>query len=135
MPPIRVLLADDHRLFRQGLRQICEIKGGFLVVGEAENGEQAVRLAHQLEPDVILMDIRMPLMNGLEAILLIRQENPAARIIILSMYPQDPREPVTAGAWANAYLSKIVDVHKLVETVRAVHGGVTFPYPSRESKV
>jgi len=135
MPPIRVLLADDHRLFRQGLRQLCEIKGGFLVVGEAENGEQAVRLARQLKPDVILMDIRMPLMNGLEAILLIRQENPAARIIILSMYPQDRRERDASGAGANAYLTKVIDVQELVRTVRAVHGGETFPNPYRAPKV
>ena len=135
MPLIRVLLADDHRLFRQGLRQICEIKGGFLVVGEAENGEQAVRLARQLEPDVILMDIRMPLMNGLEALLLIRQENPAARIIILSMYPQNQKERAASGFGANAYLTKVIDVQELVRTVRAVHRGETFPNPARESEV
>jgi two-component system NarL family response regulator len=94
-----------------------------------------VRLARQLKPDVILMDIRMPLMNGLEAILLIRQENPAARIIILSMYPQDQRERDASGAGANAYLPKVVDMHQLVETVRAVYGGETVPNPYRESKV
>ena len=60
MPPITVLLADDHTLFRQGLRQICEIKGGFDVVGEAEDGLETVRLAAVLDPDVILMDISMP---------------------------------------------------------------------------
>ncbi len=89
MPPIRVLIADDHRLFRQGLRQICETVGGFEVVGEAENGQVAVDLAHQLEPDVILMDINMPVLDGVQATSFIAENTPAVRVIILTMYRQD----------------------------------------------
>ena len=64
---IRILIADDHRLFRQGLVQICESKGGFSLIAEAENGQEAVELAHRLKPDVVLMDIRMPVLDGVQA--------------------------------------------------------------------
>lgn len=123
MSPIRVLIADDHRLFRQGLRQICEKVGRLEVVGEAENGEEAVALARRLQPDVVLMDIRMPVMDGVEATRRITARVPSARIIILTMYRQDQYVFDAIKAGARGYLLKDIDEQELVDAVRAVHRG------------
>jgi NarL family two-component system response regulator LiaR len=123
MPPIRVLIADDHRLFRRGLRQVCEIEGGFEIVGEAEDGQQAIELAQSLEPDVILMDIEMPLVDGVEATRVITGESPAVRVIALTVYQEDKHVFEAIRAGAQGYLLKDVEEHTLVEAVRAVHRG------------
>jgi len=123
MPAIRVLLADDHTLFRQGLRQICEIKGGFEVVGEAANGAEAARLAGELQPDVVLIDINMPILNGIEATARIVEANPDARVIVLTMYRQDHYVFDAIKAGARGYLLKNADAGELVEGVREVYQG------------
>jgi DNA-binding NarL/FixJ family response regulator len=135
MPGIRVLLADDHTLFRQGLRQICEIKGGFQVVGEAENGRDAVRLAGELEPDVILMDINMPELSGIEATTQIVQSEPEARIIVLTMYRQDHFVFDAIKAGAQGYLLKNTDAQDLVDAVRRVYRGEALVDPHLAAKV
>jgi DNA-binding NarL/FixJ family response regulator len=135
MSGIRVLLADDHTLFRQGLRQICEIKGGFQVVGEAENGSEAVRLAAELEPDVILMDINMPELNGIEATTQIVQSEPEARIIVLTMYRQDHFVFDAIKAGARGYLLKNTDAQDLVNAVRRVYQGEALVDPPLAAKV
>ena len=109
MSPIRILIADDHTLVRQGLRQLCEGMGGFTVVAEAENGAQAVTMAHTTQPDVILMDIVMPELGGVEAIRQIMNETPAARIIALTMYRQEQYMLDAIRAGARGYLLKTVD--------------------------
>ena len=123
MSAIRVLIADDHRLFRRGLRQICETVGHLEVVGEAENGEEAVALAGQLKPDVVLMDIRMPVVDGVEATRRITESIPSVRIIILTMYRQDQYVFEAIKAGARGYLLKDIDEQELVDAVRAVHRG------------
>jgi len=123
MSPVRVLIADDHRLFRQGLRQICEAVGRLEVVGEAENGEEAVELTRRLKPDVVLMDIRMPVIDGVEATRRITESVPSARIIILTMYRQDQYVFEAIKAGARGYLLKDIDEQELVDAVRAVHRG------------
>jgi DNA-binding NarL/FixJ family response regulator len=123
MSPIRVLLADDHKLFRQGLRQICEVKGEFEVVGEAETGQEAVDLARQFKPDVILMDINMPVLDGVQATSYIAEADPAVRIIILTMYRRDDYVFDAIRAGARGYLLKDTDWQELLDAVRRVHRG------------
>ena len=123
MTTIRILLADDHNLFRQGLRQICEVKGGFTVVGEAANGEQAARLAEELQPDLILIDINMPQLNGIEATAQIMAANPQARIIVLTMYRQDRYVFDAIKAGAKGYLLKNTDAQELIAGIHQVYQG------------
>jgi len=135
MPPIRVLIADDHRLFRQGLRQICETVGGFEVVGEAENGQVAVDLARQLKPDVILMDINMPVLDGVQATSFITENTPAVRVIILTMYRQDRYVFEAIKAGARGYLLKDIDEEELVKAVRVVQQGEALIDPGLAAKL
>jgi two-component system, NarL family, response regulator LiaR len=123
MTAIRVLLADDHTLVRQGLRQLCEGMGGFTVVGEAENGAQAVALAAQTRPQVILMDIVMPGVDGVEAIRQIIRAAPTTRIIALTMYRQEEYMLSAIRAGARGYLLKTVDAAELIAAIEAVHRG------------
>ncbi len=123
MSPIRVLIADDHRLFRQGLRQICETVGHLDVVGEAENGQEAVDMARRLKPDVVLMDISMPVLDGVQATGLIVAHDPTIRVLILTMYKQDRYVFEAIKAGARGYLLKDIDEQELVDAVRAIHRG------------
>ncbi len=123
MPPIRVLIADDYQPFRQSLRRVCELAGGLEVIGEAENGHEVVTLAQRLQPDVILMDIEMPMMDGVEATSLIVAQNPATRVIALtsSLDDTDALNMLKAGAYG--YLLKRTQESALIEAIRAVHRG------------
>jgi DNA-binding NarL/FixJ family response regulator len=135
MSLIRVLIADDHRIVRQGLRHVCELAGGFRVVGEAENGRQAVKLARKLQPDVILMDINMPVWDGVQATSLIVDANPSARVIILTMYRQDQYVFQAIKAGARGYLLKDIDEQDLIAAIRAVHRGEALIDPSLAVKL
>lgn len=123
MSTVRILIADDHTLMRQGLRQLCEGLGGFAVVAEAENGVQAVEQARAARPDVILMDIVMPDVNGVQAIRDILCTTPLARIIALTMYRQDQYMLDAIHAGARGYLLKTVDARELIAAITAVHRG------------
>jgi len=135
LSPIRVLIADDHRLFRQGLCHLFDGCENIVVVGEAENGEQAVHLARRLKPDVVLMDIQMPILDGVQATHIITESNPAVRVIILTMYRQDQYvfEAIKAGACG--YLLKDIDEHELVEAIQAVHRGEALVDPSLAARL
>ena len=135
MATIRVLIADDHRLFRLGLRQACESASDFEVVGEAENGREAVELAHHCRPDVILMDIQMPLLDGVEATRRIVEDDPSVRVIMLTIYRQDRYVFEAIKAGARGYLLKDVDEQELLETIRAIHRGEALINPGLATKV
>ena len=121
--PIRVLIADDHCFFRQTLRKIVDAAEDLEVVGESEDGSMAVTMAGTLQPDVIIMDARMPVMDGIVATRRIVTANPVARVVILTLaeMEDDLYEAVQAGA--RSYLLKESDAHAIVETVRSVHRG------------
>lgn len=121
--PIRILIADDHTLMREGLREICEGIGGFSVVGEAKNGAEAVALRRSTQPDVTLMDLAMPGMDGAEATRQIIAEAPTARIIALTMYREEPYMLAAIRGGARAYLLKTVETAELIYAIQAVHRG------------
>ena len=128
MKPIRVLLADDHHLFREGLRHICEAVGGFDVVGEAATGTEAVTMSRDLNPDVALMDIQMPEMDGVRATAAITGERPDARVIVLTMYRHDTYVFEAIKAGASGYLLKDSSGDDVVAAVRCVaQGGAIIP--------
>jgi DNA-binding NarL/FixJ family response regulator len=132
---IRILLVDDQQLFREGLRTLLSVQSDFEVVGEAENGEEALRLAKSLHPDVVLMDLRMPLMDGVAATRRLGEVEPEARVIVLTTFDDD--EYVFDGLRAGAlgYLLKDAPSDKLFEAIRAAARGESFLQPSVASKV
>jgi len=132
---IRIFLADDHTLFRQALRQVLEREADFEVVGEAEDGVETTEKVSTLKPDVVLMDINMPLVDGVKAAEIICQQDPAVRVVILTMYRQDRYafQAIKAGAWG--YLLKTVDSQELAHSIRAVHRGEALVNPATALKV
>jgi DNA-binding NarL/FixJ family response regulator len=117
---IRVLLADDHELVRYALRTVLEAEGDIDIVGEAHNGREAVRLAAERKPDVILMDVSMPEVSGIEATDIIHKTAPDIRIIGLSMHQNAAMRQKMLDAGACAYLTKGGSSEELIETVRRV---------------
>ena len=120
MKKIRILLADDHGIVRKGLRLQLEQNSDFEVVGEATEGREAVRLAEELAPDVVIMDIAMPNLNGIQATAQLVKKNPQISVIILSMYSDETYLMRTLAAGAKGYLLKDsadVDLHRAVEVV------------------
>ena len=134
MKPIRILLAEDQTLMRQGLKTILELESGFEVAGEAEDGKAAVKLALQLRPDIILMDVQMPQMNGVEATAAICRAWPEARVIILTTFDRDDYVFQGVRAGAVGYLLKDLPSPKLIETIRRVHDGEIFIQPEIASR-
>ncbi len=120
---IRLLLCDDHAMFRQGLRSILETEEGMRVIGEAATGREAVRYALSTHPDIILMDIQMPELDGVAATKTILEEFPEAKVIILTMYRQDRYVFEAIKAGARGYLLKDADADDLVSAIRRVADG------------
>jgi len=133
--PIRVLIAEDHSLVRRGLAAIINMEEDVTVVGEAGDGQEAIELWRALRPDVVLMDLRMPKVEGVEAIRRIRAEDPRAGIIVLTTFDHD--EDIYAGlrAGAKAYLLKDVQPEELFGCIRAVHAGEAYLQPKVAAKL
>ena len=135
MAPIRILLVDDQALFREGLRTLLSVQADFEVVGEAANGQEAVRLAATLRPDVALMDLQMPLLDGVAATRQLHATLPGCRVIVLTTFDDD--EYVFEGLRAGAvgYLLKDTPSARLAEAIRAAARGESFLEPSVAAKV
>jgi DNA-binding NarL/FixJ family response regulator len=127
--PIRVLLADDHAVVRDGLRYLLEAQGDIAVVGDAANGRLAVEQAQQLVPDVVVMDIAMPELNGIDAARQIREVSPSTQIIILSMHSTAEHIRHALQAGAQGYLLKESAGTEVAQAVRAVHAGRRYLSP------
>ena len=133
--PIRVLIVDDHSVVRRGLAAIIDMEEDAVVVGQAGDGTEAIELWNSLKPDVVLMDLRMPGMEGVEAIRRIRAEDAEAGIIVLTTFDHD--EDIYAGlrAGAKAYLLKDVEPEELFRCIRAVHSGEAYLQPKVAAKL
>lgn len=122
-PKIRIMIVDDHAVVRSGLSAFLSVNPDMELIGEAENGEQAVVRARLLEPDVILMDLMMPVMDGVTAIQAIKQHNPGVQIIALTSYQEDELVQNALKAGAIAYLMKNVTARELVVAIQAARAG------------
>ncbi|HEY1012014.1 MAG TPA: response regulator transcription factor, partial [Herpetosiphonaceae bacterium] len=121
--PIRVVLADDHNVVRKGIREFLGEEPDLEVVGEARNGEEAVDLALALQPDVVVMDIAMPVLSGVEATRQLRAQAPRVRVLVLTAYDDDPYVYALLDAGAAGYVLKTAESREIVRAVRSAAAG------------
>lgn len=135
MSDIRIVLCEDQTLVRDGMRTILGLQPGMVVVGEAADGEQAVRRTLELRPDIVLMDIQMPVRNGVEATALITAALPETRVIVLTTFDYDEYVFDAIKAGAMGYLLKDVPARELIDVIRRVYAGESFIQPNVASKL
>jgi len=135
MKKVRVLLAEDHVVVREAICRFLESESDLTVVGQAGDGEEAVELARQLEPDVVVMDIAMPKLNGIKSTKLIKTYNPSTAVLVLTAYDYDQYIFPLLEAGACGYLLKDVSGRELIEAIRAVHKGESVLHPAVARKV
>jgi DNA-binding NarL/FixJ family response regulator len=129
-PPIRVLVVDDHAVVREGLRQVLSADEGFAVAGEAATGAEALALADTCAADVVLLDLTMPGMSGLDVAARLRQRRPEQKILVLSMHDQDEYVVAAVRGGAHGYVLKDAAPAELRAAIRAVHGGAGYFSPA-----
>ncbi len=135
MNKIKVIIADDHALFREGTRSLIDQEKDMEVAGEASDGEETVRLVRELHPHVVLMDIAMPRVNGIDATRQIKADYPATAVLILTAYDNDQYIVALLEAGAAGYLLKNVGGKDLINAIRAVHAGEAVLHPAIARKV
>jgi DNA-binding NarL/FixJ family response regulator len=127
---IRILIAEDQRIVREGLRAVLEDEDEIAIVGEAANGQEAIELFAQLQPDVVLMDLQMPVVDGPEATRRIRERSPDARILVLTTYATDEFIFKALRAGAQGYLLKDASANELLDAIHSIHAGQTLLSPA-----
>jgi DNA-binding NarL/FixJ family response regulator len=132
---IRLLIADDHELFRRGLRMVLEDEDDIEIVDEAGDGEVAVELAREHAPDVVVMDVRMPGLSGIQAARRIKEEEPGTKILVLTISDEEDDLYDAIKAGANGYLLKEISIDEIANAVRSVHSGQSLISPSMASKL
>jgi two-component system response regulator NreC len=135
MPEITLILADDHAMVRSGLRMLLEVQDDMVIVGEAENGTEAVRRAMALQPDVVLMDVQMPDMNGIEATRELKKIVPETAVLALTIYEDDQYFFEMLKAGASGYIPKRAAPDDLVNAIRTVARGDVFLYPTLATRL
>lgn len=133
--PIRIILADDHVMLRQGTAELLRRQDDILVVGEAANGQEAVTLAQQTRPDIVVMDVRMPVLSGIEATRIIREEFPQVQVLVLSAHDDEQYIFSLLQAGASGYLLKTAPISELLNAIRQVHAGESPLDPAIARKV
>jgi two-component system response regulator NreC len=135
MAKLRVLLADDHAIVREGVRLILNAQPDMEVIGEASNGDEALRLAHTLKPDLVLMDIGMPGKNGLDATRALKETQPNTPVLILTMHEDEDYFFRVLAAGASGYVLKGAGSDELLNAIRAVRQGGVYLYPTMAKKL
>lgn len=133
--PIRILVVDDHALVRKGLVALLDVKPGVEVIGEAADGDEAVNLARTLNPDVILLDLIMPNKDGITALREIREENPEAKVLILTSFTEESKVKAVLEAGASGYQIKDSSPAELLTAIQAVHQGNFFSHPKITKRI
>lgn len=132
---IKILVADDHALLRQGIKNVLALESDIAVVGEAGDGEETLRKAAELAPDIILLDINMPRLNGMEVTKRLRDSHPQMKVLVLTIHDDDSYVVEVIKAGAAGYLLKDVEPGMLVKAIRAVYEGESFIYPTLAKKL
>lgn len=132
---ISVVIVDDHQLFREGIKRILEMEPAFEVVGIGSNGEEACQLAENIRPDVFLMDINMPIMNGVEATERIKTISPESKVIVLSIHDDENYVHQVIASGASGYLLKEMDSEALIKAIQVVAGGEAYIHPKVTGKL
>ncbi|MCG8499453.1 MAG: response regulator transcription factor [Firmicutes bacterium] len=135
MQKIRVLIADDHSMVRQGLKQIVELEGDIEVIAQAANGEEAVNLAMQIHPDVILMDINMPKLNGIQALGQLKERECPAKVVMLTIHTEREYLVKTVQLGAAGYVLKDADSEVLIKAIRSVYNGQSYIQPNMTTEL
>lgn len=135
MDRITVLIVDDHPVVRQGLKSFMEVQGDLDIAGTAANGEEAVRAAARLQPEVVLLDLVMPGMDGTEAIHHIKAGSPGTRVLVMTSFAHDDKLFPAIKAGADGYLLKDISPHELIAAVKAVHAGRSTLHPDVAQKL
>ena len=133
--PIRILIADDHALLRQGIRNFLSLESDFEIIGEAADGEETIRRASELRPDILLLDINMPKGNGIEVATRLRETHPEIRILALTIHDDENYMMKMIQSGAAGYLLKDVEPSMMVQAIRRVHAGESFMEPSLTKKL
>ena len=126
MTPIKVVIADDHTLFREGLRKILSLEKDILVAGEASNGEEAGKLAERIKPDVLLMDLKMPKSDLVQSLLEMSTSAPATKVLVLTAFSDEENVLNAAKSGARGYVSKGVPTTSLIQAIKTIYGGGTW---------